>query len=195
MNKAKKFIFLGAIIFTLMFVISFFAFDNYLNKRKNIDEETNQTTMANDKNNVLNEKIKITLYKGDSKEKEGTLKDMKKDLGLDGDVTQETLSKSLEKQGYKLDTVYDDEISYKRSVESAVEPNKYYIKQYEEYFTVFASDSEGNLILSNPQIDMHLNEKKKLKDLPKSDQDIINKLELKFDTKDEAEEKLSELIS
>lgn len=195
MNKTRKFILLSAIILTLMFVISFFVFDYYFDKGQNIGEETDQITMANDKNNALDEKTKITLFKGDKKEKESTLKDMKKDLNLDGDVTKEALSKALEKQGYKLDAVYDNEISYKRSEESAVEPNKYYIKEYEEYFTVFGSDSEGNLTLTNPQIDMHLNEKKKFKDLPKADQDMISKLELKFNTKDEAEEKLSELIS
>lgn len=195
MKKTKKFILLGAIIFTSIFIISFFVFDNYINKQNIIVDENNQTTMANDKSKALDEKIKITLFKGDSKEKESTLKDMKTELGLEGDITEETLTAALEKKGYKLDSVYNDEISYKRSVESAVEPNRYYIKQYEGYFTVFGSDSEGNLILTNPQIDMHLNKKKKFKDLPKGDQDMINNLELKFDTKDAAEEKLSELIS
>jgi hypothetical protein len=195
MNKTKKFILLGAIILTIMFVVSFFVFDNYLDNKKSVNEETNQATMAKDKTAILDESIKITLFKGDSKEKESTLKDMKKELGLDGDITEETLSKALEKSGYKLDSVYDKEISYKRTPESAVEPNKYYIRQYEEYFTVFGSDSNGELTITNPQIDIHLNEKKKFKDLPKVDQDMINNLELKFNTKDEAEEKLSELVS
>jgi hypothetical protein len=194
MNKAKKFILLGAIILTMMFIISYFVFDNYLDNQRTINEENNQTTMAKDTTKTLDENIKITLFKGDSKEKESTLKEMKKELGLDGDITQEMLRKALENSGYSLDAVYDKEIYFKRAAENAIEPNKYYIKEYEEYFAIFGSDNNGNLLIENPQTDI-FKERKKFKDLPKSDQDMINKLEMKFDTKAKAEEKISELIS
>ncbi|MBD7911518.1 hypothetical protein [Clostridium cibarium] len=194
MSKIKKFILLGAIILTLLFVISYFVFDNYLNNQNQIAEENNQTTLAKDKTKVLDDNFKITLFKGDVKERESTLKDMKKELGLGDNITEEALRKALENNGYTVDAVYDNEISFKRSPESAVEPNKYYIREFDGYFAIYGSDKDGNLLIENPSTDIY-NERKKFKDLPKSDQDIINRLDLKFNTKAEAEEKLSELIS
>jgi len=194
MNNAKKRILIGVIILTIIFVASFFQFNNYLENKSLEQEEAQQTAITRDKAAALSEDILIILFKGDKQEKVTTLKDIKSELALEGQVSEERLTKALEKKGYSLETVKDTELTYKRSIEKSIEANKYYIKEYEGYFAIYKSDSDGNLVVENPTTDI-FKDKKKFSQLPKSDQDMINNLEFKYSDRNEAEDKISELIS
>ena len=194
MSKSKKVILVGMIILTVVFTISFLVFDNYLNNKATEGEESNQATMSTDKTNILADNIKISLFKDDTKEEESTLKDLKSKLNIEGDITEEKLSEVLAKKGYELEYSTKNEISYKRDAKNSVEPNKYYIRETDGFLSIFESDDEGNLTIINPQTDIYV-DRKKVKDLPKSDQEMIERWEFKYTTKDEAEDKVSELIS
>lgn len=194
MKDAKKYILIGAIILTIIFFASFFQFNRYLEKKTIEREETQQTALTRDKTAALKEDVLITLYKGDKQEKVTSLKEIKSELSLEGEVSEESLTKALEKKGYSLEGVEDTELTYKRSVENSVEDNKYYIKEYDGYFAIYKSDSHGNLVIENPATDI-FKEKKKFSQLPKSDQDMINNLEFKYTDRNQAEDKISELIS
>lgn len=194
MNKVKKYILVIAIIVTCLFSMSFLAFNKYLNNKKEIIEEENQATLAKEKEKPLDNSIKITLYKDDAKEQQSTLKELKNSLGLSDDLNEKELSEVLSKKGYELDGVYDNEIIYKRLAEDSIEPDMYYIGECDGWIAIYVSDKDGKLTISNPQQDI-MNEGKKFKDLPKNDQEIIKNRDLKFKTRDEAEEKISELIS
>jgi len=194
MRYAKRYILTGVIILTIIFVASFFQFNRYLEKKTLEREEAQQTALTRDKTASLKEDVLITLFKGDKQEKVTTLKDIKIELNLKGEVSEESLTKALQKKGYSLEEVEDSELTYKRSVENSVEDNKYYIKEYDGYFAIYKSDSNGNLLIENPATDI-FKEQKKFSQLPKSDQDMINNLEFKYEDRNQAEDKISELIS
>lgn len=194
MSKNKKIILFSVIILTVIFSISFFVFDNYLINREIENEEKNKEAMSLDKSHMLGDTIKISLFKDDKKEAEMTLKDLKSKYDIEGDVTEEKLSNVLSKSGYELEYTSNNEITYKRDAKDSVEPDKFYIKEVDGYLAIFRSDSNCDLTISNPHTDIY-SDKKKIKDLPKSDQEMIEKLEFKYDTKEEAEDKISELIS
>ncbi|MBE6051000.1 MAG: hypothetical protein E7214_10215 [Clostridium sp.] len=192
MSKNKKVVLISVIILTIIFTISFFIFDNYLSNKE--VEESNKEVMSLDKSNILSESMKISLFKDDAKEDETTLKNLKTKLNIEGDITEEKLSEVLSKRGYELDYASDNELTYKRDAKDSVEPDKFYIKDVDGYLAIFRSDSDGNLTITNPHTDIY-SDRKKVKDLPKSDQEMIEKLEFKYNTKEEAEDKISELVS
>ena len=70
----------------------------------------------------------------------------------------------------------------------------YYIGECDGCIAIYTSDEQGNLTINDPQNDI-FRVGKKFKDLTKNDQNIIKNRELKFSNKDDAEEKISELIS
>jgi len=194
MKDAKKYILIGAIILTIIFVISFFQFNRYLEKKTIEREEAQQTALTRDKTAALKEDILITLFKGDKQEKVTTLKNIKSELALKGEVSEESLTKALAIKGYTLENIEETELTYKRSLENSIEANKYYIKEHDGHFAIYKSDSHGNLVIENPATDI-FNDKKQFSQLPKSDQDMINNLEFKYADRNQAEDKISELIS
>lgn len=194
MKDTKKRILIGVIILTIIFVGSFFQFNKYLENKNLEQEEAEQTAITRDKAAVLNDDVLIILFKGETQEKVTTLKDIKSELALEGQVSEQNLTKVLEKKGYSLEAVEDTELTYKRSIEESIEANKYYIKEYDGYFAIYKSDNDGNLVIENPSTDI-FNERKQFSQLPKSDQDMINNLEFKYSDRNEAEDKISELIS
>lgn len=194
MKDAKKSILIGVIILTIIFVVSFFQFDRYLENKSLEREKTEQTAITRDKTAALSGDVLISLYKGDTEEKVTTLKDIKSELSLEGQVSEESLTKALEKKGYTLEAVEETELTYKRSIEKSIEAGKYYIKEYDGFFAIYKSDSQGNLVVENPTTDI-FKDKKKFNQLPKSDQDMISNLEFKYSDRNEAEDKISELIS
>lgn len=193
MNNAKKRILIGVIILTIIFVASFFRFNKYLEDKSLQQEEAQQTAITRDKAAVLSEDVLIILFKGDKQEKVTTLKDIRSELALEGQVSEESLTKALEKKGYSLEDVKDTELTYKRSIEKSIEPNMYYIKENDGYLAIFKSDNDGNLLIENANPDIKF-DKKKFSQLPKSDQDMINNLEFKYADKNDAEEKITEFI-
>ena len=194
MSNAKKRILIGVIILTIIFVASFFQFNKYLENKSLQEEEAQQTAITRDKAAALSEDILIILFKGDKQEKVTTLKDIKSELALEGQVSEESLTKALEKKGYSLEPVKDTELTYKRSIEKSIEANKYYIKEYDGYFAIYKSDSKGNLVIENPATDI-FKDKKKFSQLPKSDQDMINNLEFKYTDRNDAEDKITDFTT
>lgn len=194
MSRRRKCILGAAIIFTCLFSGSFFVFDRYLDNKKEEIEEEHQETLAREKEKTLDNSIMIILYKDDIKEEETTLKELKKSLGINDDLNEKELSNILSAKGYVLDGIYDKEIIYRRTIKDSIEPNKHYIGECDGCIAIYTSDEQGNLTINDPQNDI-FRVGKKFKDLTKNDQNIIKNRELKFSNKEEAEEKISELIS
>lgn len=195
MNTRLKMLAGAVIALIIIFLISFFVSDMIINK--DIDEpDNNQSTMSGDPSKVtpLNEKMKIALFKGDIKEKEQTLGELSKDLGLEGDITKETLSKALDKKGYVIEGETPSLLTFKRTIEKSVEPNKYYIKAEGDYLAIFKSDDKGELKIEDKTKDIYKNSRK-YSDLPAGDKHVIDNLELKFETKEEAMEEITSFIS
>lgn len=193
-RRRRRYILGTAIIFTCLFSISFLVFNRYLDNKKEEIEEAHQETLAREKEKNIDDSVIVILYKDDIKEQETTLKELKKSLGVNHDLNEKELSNILSGKGYVLDGVYDKEIIYRRTIKDSIEPNMYYIGECDGCIAIYTSDEQGNLTINDPQNDI-FRVGKKFKDLTKNDQNIIKNRELKFSNKDDAEEKISELIS
>ncbi|SJU64189.1 Uncharacterised protein [Clostridioides difficile] len=82
---------------------------------------------------------------------------------------------------------------FKRDTSNALEPNKYYIGEKDGYLAIYQTDEKGNASIKNSE-DVFL-DNKPIENLRDVDKSKIKNFELKYNTKDEAEESVSELIS
>ena len=101
---------------------------------------------------------------------------------------------ALETLGYSLESETGSEYIYKRDVKDSAEANKYYIKEYDGYLAIFKCDEEGNLFIEDKDKDVYRNSIK-FKDLPEGDKEMINNMQLVYNTKEEAQLDISDIIS
>ena len=133
MKKGSKKIILGILALTSIFLISYMATDIYV-KSKNKGEDTNQaSTNANSSNKYLSDNVKVVLQKNGSREAEKTLDEVIDEYGLEGSITQDELTDVLSQYGYTFDVSTSDTVYYNKDLKSELEPNKYYIGEYEGY--------------------------------------------------------------
>lgn len=174
-------------VFIVSYSVAFLYFKNtdIAKKNKLIQTENEQK---------LSESTVVSLYKGDVLEEEKTIEQLKPELSLQDDVTQEALSSALINHGYTLEQKIGNEIFYKRDINKSIIPNKYYIKEYEGYLAIYKANADGQLTIEDTNSDI-FKDKKKFADLPEGDKEMINNLELVYDTKDEARMDITDIIS
>ena len=164
MKKGSKKIILGILALTSIFLISYMATDIYV-KSKNKGEDTNEaSTNANSSNKYLNDNVKVVLQKNGSREAEKTLDEVIDEYGLEGSITQDELTDVLK---------------------SELEPNKYYIGEYEGYLAIYKSNDKGELEIEDEKSDVYRNGAK-FTDLKPLDQEAIKKYQYVYDTKEDA---------
>lgn len=199
MKRKIKWLIISFLALVIIFVGSFIGADIYLEYRDKASN--NVTSSSNNNEKKLGNNLRISLYQGDNKEKDLSMEQVKNELGIEGELTEEVLSKELQKQGYELEAKSSDKLSYTRSAESSIEPNKYYIVDYDGHIAIGKSNDKGDLFdeKGNPYIEDKetdvFDDRKSLKDLPEIDQEKIKSYGMRFDSKAEAEESISELIS
>ena len=136
MKKGSKKIILGILALTSIFLISYMATDIYI-KSKNKGQDTNQaSTNANASNKYLSDNVKVVLQKNGSREAEKTLDEVIDEYGLEGSITQDELTEVLSQYGYTFDVSTSDTVYYNKDLKSELEPNKYYIGEYEGYLAI-----------------------------------------------------------
>ena len=185
-DKIKSGIMIFAIL-TTVFSLSYFLTDMYIEK----ELSSKKQDISNVENeSCLDEDMEVSLSKGEVTEKEKTLKELKKELGVNKDLTEEELSELLTKEGYSLIEECNNKLYYTRTLS----PNKYYIREYNGYLAIFKSDNKCRLKIENKETDI-FNKRKKFENLTEKDKESINNFEREFNTREEAEEAISELIS
>lgn len=189
-SKKKLFISM-TIILALIFSITYYLSDKYITN-KNTENNTTTAVEINE-DDELNDNTKIYLYAGEKKEKEATLAELKKELKIEGNLTQSELSKALKDKGYVLEIESNGEITYKRDISKSVKPNKYYIGEKDGFLAIFKTDSDGTLSIESSE-DVYSNSKK-VDNLRGIDKNKIKNFELEYDSKEDAEESLSEYLS
>lgn len=95
--------------------------------------------------------------------------------------------------GYELEDAGESELTFKREASKSVNPNKYYIGEKEGYLAIYKSDDNGNLFIEKDS-DVY-KDHKKVEMLPEDDKTKISNFDLEYDTKEDAEEDLSEFLS
>lgn len=195
MKKIIKKIFIGCLLLIITFCASFVAADIYLENQSEGNSNNKVTTSSGkEKENTLGKNTKVSLYTAENKEKELSIDELKNEFGLEGEVTEEVLSKALEEKGYELENKAGNEITYTRDTDKSLEPNKYYIMEYDGYLAIYKCNDDGKLEIEDKDTDVY-SEKKQFKDLPSADQEQIKKYQRKFDNKEDAEDGVLELIS
>ena len=189
-NKKKLFIGM-TLTLVIIFFITYYLSDKYI-ANKNIKNNAVEASQIN-KNNQLSDNTKIYLFSGENKEKESTIAELKKELNIDGDLTKGELSKALSEKGYVLELNTDGEMTYKRDISKAVKPNKYYIGEKDGFLAIYKTDKDGILLIENSE-DVYSNNKK-VDSLRETDKSKIKNLEFEYNSKEEAEEGISEFLS
>ncbi|MBE6054085.1 MAG: hypothetical protein E7212_09275 [Clostridium sartagoforme] len=197
LNKKQKFTIVASIL-TLL-VISFFTsyfITNYLTdpNRKNEDINTqNENVFSN--NNYLDNTMFITLKTNEDIDMVDTLLNIKEKLDLKENLTEEDLSKELSKEGYKLSEKNEQKLTYSRDKEvksDKFEANKYYLGEENGYISIFKTDENGNIVESEKKV---YTDSKPISNLPETDQNYIKEHKFSFDSREDALQKLSEMIS
>ncbi len=189
-NKRKLLISM-TIILALIFSITYYLSDKYISNKN----AKNNATVASgtNNNNSLSDSTKVYLFAGEKKEKESTIADLKKELNIDGNLTQTELSKVLKDKGYALEVESNGEMTFKRDISKSVKPNKYYIGEKDGFLAIYKTDNDGTLLIENSE-DVY-SDNKKVSSLRELDKNKINNFEFEFDSKEDAEESLSEFLS
>lgn len=183
----KKFILVILIVLSTLFYTTYKIMDI---KIKNNNVATNVTNSIEQ----FNKKTCILLYDGEKLKEKLTLEEAKEKFKLKGDITKETLIKSLAEQGYDFEEKSGNDLCFLQSVNSNVKPNKYYISDYEGYLAIYRSDNYGKLTIENLATDVY-KDCKKINELPDKDKEIIKDYQLEYDNKEEAQLDITELIS
>lgn len=187
MRKNIKLAIMITTLLVTLFASSYFINRIYILNSKNSNTEVET---AINTNNGLDEKIKVSLSKGLVTETEKSLSELKKELGLEGEVTEKLLSSALSEKGYVLTEASKNVIYYNRTIV----PNKYYIMEYKDSLAIYKSDENYELIIENESEDVY-DSSKKYSHLPEVDRKRMQDYEMEYDTKLKAEEAVSELIS
>lgn len=197
LNKKQKasllvsFITLLAITFCASYYITNYI-TNPNNKSNNVE---NENTNVYAENNYLSDDIFVSLNTKDNVDMIDTLLKLKEKLGFKEKLTLEELSNELSKKGYKLSEKNDEKLVYSReevNSASSLEANKYYLGEEDGYISIFKTDDNGNIIESEKKV---YSDSKPLGNLPEIDQNYIKENKFSFDNKEDALQKLSEMIS
>ena len=189
-NKRKLFIFI-TISLALVFTLTYCMADMYMMKKKAEKENTAVATQNTEKN--IADDMKICLMSGDNIDEELSLKDLREKYNLDSALTINKLCSALKEIGYELEDAGESELTFKREASKSVNPNKYYIGEKEGYLAIYKSDDNGNLFIEKDS-DVY-KDHKKVEMLPEDDKTQISNFDLEYDTKEDAEEDLSEFLS
>ena len=178
------------VLLAILFCLSYFITFKILNINNN---SQNQSVYSN--NNYLSDNIFVALKTNNLTDMIESLSNLKLKLNLNKNLTEDDLIKELSKKGYTLSEKTNEKLTFSRSdevIENKFESNKYYIGEENGYLCIFKTDTNGNIITDEKKI---YDNSKPISMLPELDQEYIKSYKLCFETKEEALEKLSELIS
>lgn len=193
MNKKKKILISMTIALALIFSITYYLSDRYITNTNTITNQGDEATQASNDKSALDDSVKVSLFAGDKKENELTIADLKKELNITGNVTQAELVDALKNKGYTLDLASNGEVVFKRDPSKALDANKYYIGEKDGYLAIYKTDTNGTpSIESNEDV---YSDNKTVDSLREGDKTKIRNFELEYNSKDDAEESLSEFLS
>lgn len=190
MNKKRIFAIM-TILLVIIFSLTYYFCDKYITKP--IIDKENATVVNDDSGDNLSDETKVCLYSGDVKEEELSLGDLEKQLNIGDDLNQAELSNALKDKGYVLVLTSEKELTFKRDPSQTVKPNKYYIGEKDGYLAIYKTDENGTLLIENSE-DIYKNSKT-IDSLTPADITKIKNFKYEYDTKEDAEENLSEFLS
>ncbi|SFD11698.1 hypothetical protein [Clostridium uliginosum] len=191
-NKKRRIVVSIILMLALIFSMTYYLVDRSINDRGLVQSSQGKVNTDVDANK-LEDSVKVSLFAGDKKETDLTISQIKKQLNINGDLTREELTQILKNSGYNLDVTSNGQIIFKRETSSTLEANKYYIGDKDGYLAIYQTDNEG--VASIKSTEDIFSDNKPIENLRDGDKNKIKNFELKYNSKDEAEESISELIS
>lgn len=197
-NKKQKAAMLVSFIslLAICFCLSYFITDYITDPNRDItNAEAQNETVYSENNKYLDNNIYVMLKTNDNIDMAENLINLKSKLDLSENITKEDLSEELSTQGYVLSEWDNNKLVYTRDAAvntSKFKSNKYYLGEENGFISLFKTDSNGNIIESEKKV---YSDSKPLSNLPEIDQNYIKEYKFSFDTKEEALQKLSEMIS
>lgn len=197
-NKKQKAAMLVSFIslLAICFCLSYFITDYITNPNRDVtNTEAQNETVYSENNKYLDDNIYVMLKTNDNIDMAENLINLKSKLDLSENITKEDLSEELSTQGYVLSEWDNNKLVYTRDAAvntSKFKSDKYYLGEENGFISLFKTDSNGNIIESEKKV---YSDSKPLSNLPEIDQNYIKEYKFSFDTKEEALQKLSEMIS
>ncbi|EEH98764.2 hypothetical protein PMY38_15640 [Clostridium tertium] len=197
-NKKQKAAMLVSFIslLAICFCLSYFITDYITDPNRDItNAEAQNETVYSENNKYLDNNIYVMLKTNDNIDMAENLINLKSKLDLSENITKEDLSEELSTQGYVLSEWDNNKLVYTRDAAvntSKFKSDKYYLGEENGFISLFKTDSNGNIIESEKKV---YSDSKPLSNLPEIDQNYIKEHKFSFDTKEEALQKLSEMIS
>ena len=197
-NKKQKAAMLVSFIslLAICFCLSYFITDYITDPNRDItNAEAQNETVYSENNKYLDNNIYVMLKTNDNIDMAENLINLKSKLDLSENITKEDLSEELSTQGYVLSEWDNNKLVYTRDAAvntSKFKSDKYYLGEENGFISLFKTDSNGNIIESEKKV---YSDSKPLSNLPEIDQNYIKEHKFCFDTKEEALQKLSEMIS
>ena len=197
-NKKQKAAMLVSFIslLAICFCLSYFITDYITNPNRDItNAEAQNETVYSENNKYLDDNIYVMLKTNDNIDMAENLINLKSKLDLSENITKEDLSEELSTQWYVLSEWDNNKLVYTRDAAvntSKFKSDKYYLGEENGFISLFKTDSNGNIIESEKKV---YSDSKPLSNLPEIDQNYIKEHKFSFDTKEEALQKLSEMIS
>ena len=197
-NKKQKAAMLVSFIslLAICFCLSYFITDYITDPNRDItNAEAQNETVYSENNKYLDDNIYVMLKTNDNIDMAENLINLKSKLDLSENITKEDLSEELSTQGYVLSEWDNNKLVYTRDAAintSKFKSDKYYLGEENGFISLFKTDSNGNIIESEKKV---YSDSQPLSNLPEIDQNYIKEHKFSFDTKEEALQKLSEMIS
>ena len=183
-------------LLAICFCLSYFITDYITDPNRDItNAEAQNETVYSENNKYLDDNIYVMLKTNDNIDMAENLINLKSKLDLSENITKEDLSEELSTQGYVLSEWDNNKLVYTRDAAintSKFKSDKYYLGEENGFISLFKTDSNGNIIESEKKV---YSDSKPLSNLPEIDQNYIKEHKFSFDTKEEALQKLSEMIS
>lgn len=145
----KKKIYITILIFGIinLFFISYYLTSNNIKNRNlnNQNIEESKETSTNGVSRALKENLKISFYTGRNRDKVTTVNELLKEMNVGEYLTEEILSSSVSKDGYKLVDKSDDIYVYKRDEKAKLKANTYYIGESDGYLAIYKTDDKCSI--------------------------------------------------
>ena len=188
MNRKMKLFISLSILLAVIFTSVYYC----VNKFYIPDKEHAAVATQNTVNSKLNKNTKVSLFSKGKMEKEYSLDEIKNKLNIKDDLSKTDLVQLLDKEGYTFDSTINNELMFKKK-KNIIKPGQYYIGEKDGYLAIYKSDDNGKLKIEDDS-DVY-KDFKTVDTLAKIDREKIDNFELGYDTKEKAEENLSEFLS
>lgn len=134
-----------------------------------------------------------------SKQQEGyitdkvyTIKEVKELYKLSKKISKDDVKNIFTKEDYSLQEASDSRIVFNRNSTKFI-PNKFYLGAKDDYLAIYKSNEKGELILENPDSDVFIT-KRKVSTLDDVSKNKIQTFQKYYETREEAEENITEFF-